>query len=93
VSRSRWLALLVVVLALVFAVEGGTYTTLDWLRLRSQERRERENVVLLKQQVDSLQRVLKAVTNDPREQERRAREQFGMIARGEILYRLVPAEP
>ena len=39
---------------------------------------------------DSLQRLARALETDPAAQERAAREQFGMIRRGELLYRLVP---
>ena len=44
----------------------------------------------LEVQLDSLERLVRALENDPAAQERAAREQFGMIRKGEILYRLVP---
>ena len=44
----------------------------------------------LERQLDSLQRLAHALETDPVAQERAAREQFGMIRRGELLYRLVP---
>jgi cell division protein FtsB len=37
-----------------------------------------------------LGRVARALENDPVAQERAAREQFGLIRNGEILYRIVP---
>jgi len=91
-SRARWLAVLVVVAALIFAVQGGEYGTWDWWRLRQQEREERAAVTALQHAVDSLQRLLTAVQQDPRVQERLAREQFGMIRQGEFLYKLIPAD-
>jgi len=42
--------------------------------------------------VDSLQREATAIERDLRVQERVARERFGMIRRGELLYRLVPPD-
>jgi len=36
---------------------------------------------------------LPLTTSDPAAQERAAREEFGMIRNGEVLYRLVPRVP
>jgi len=44
----------------------------------------------LERQLDSLQHLAHALETDPVAQERAAREQFGMIRKGELLYRLVP---
>lgn len=71
-------------------VMGGEYSTLDWFELRRQEREERARVAELEQVVDSLQKVSKALLTDRRMQERVARESFGMIGKGEHLYRLLP---
>jgi len=78
-----------VVLVLV-AVLAGEYSTIDWLKVRSQLSQERDSVESLRAQVDSLARVARALENDPATQERAAREQFGLIRNGEILYRIVP---
>ena len=78
-----------VVLVLV-AVLAGEYSTIDWLKVRSQLGQERDSVESLRAQVDSLGRVARALENDPAAQERAAREQFGLIRNGEILYRIVP---
>jgi cell division protein FtsB len=75
-----------------FALQGGEYGTIDLLALRHQEADERAQVAQLRTVVDSLQRVAQAIEHDPRTQERVARERFGMIRRGELLYRLVPAD-
>src|SRR5438552_11816517 len=66
------------------------YGTLDWLKLRSQLAEERRAVRDLERQLDSLQRLARELETDPAAQERAAREQFGMIRKGELLYRLVP---
>jgi cell division protein FtsB len=78
-----------VVLVLV-AVLAGEYSTIDWLQVRTQLAQERDSVESMRAQVDSLARVARALENDPATQERAAREQFGLIRNGEILYRIVP---
>ena len=93
-SRSTVARWVIVVLALVFAVQGGEYTTWNWWELRSAERREAAAVADLKDVVDSLEKAAIAIERDPRVQERVARESFGMIRNGEYLFRVVPpAEP
>ncbi len=69
---------------------GGEYSTLDWLKLRTQLTSERAAIRELEAELDSLARVARALETDPVAQERAAREEFGMIRNGEILYRLVP---
>ena len=89
-TRARWAALVIALLMILYAVQGGEYSTLNLLTLRRQERDERAKVAALTQVVDSLEKAAKAIEHDPRVQERMARERFGMIGRGEMLYRLVP---
>src|SRR4051812_30905372 len=74
--------------ALVYAVQGGEYSTKDLFVLKSKERRLTFEVDSLQRQVDSLGRFLRLVKGDSATQERIAREEFGMV-RGdkEILYR------
>ncbi len=78
------------VVLLLVAVLAGEYSTVDWLKLRQQLNEERDSVETLRTQVDSLARIARALENDPATQERAAREQFGLIRNGEILYRIVP---
>lgn len=78
---------LVLILVAVFA---GEYSTVDWLTLRRQLDEARDSVEALRGQVDSLARVARGLENDPATQEREAREKFGLIRDGEILYRIVP---
>ncbi|MEO8201419.1 MAG: septum formation initiator family protein [Gemmatimonadota bacterium] len=85
----RWAAIVIVVIAVIFAWEGGEYSTGNWWTLRRDAARERAAVASLKAALDSLKGVAAAVERDPAEQERIAREEFGMIRRGEYLYRLV----
>lgn len=91
-TPARWAALAAVAFALYFAVQGGEYGTTDLLELRRAEAREESEVARLKPLVDSLEKAAKAIERDPRVQERVARESFGMIRRGEFLFRLVPGD-
>ena len=88
----RAVALLVVLAAMVFAVQGGEYGTTDLFQQRSRKARLMARIDTLQHEVDSLVRVKKSIETDPAVQERIAREEFGLV-RGdkEILYRF--AEP
>ena len=88
-TPGRWAALVVLVLAVLFALQGGEYSTLDLLKLERQTSGEGAEVARLQREVDSLTRVANAIEHDPRVQERVARESFGMIRKGEFLYKLV----
>jgi cell division protein FtsB len=92
VSLGRWAVVLGLLFALYFAFQGGEYGTLDLLQLRREEASERALVERLTQLVDSLEHAATAIERDPRTQERVARERFGMLKKGEFLYRLVPTE-
>ena len=92
VTPARWAALAALGFALYFAVQGGEYGTPDLLQLQREEQHERAEVARLEQVVDSLDRAARAIENDPRTQERVARESFGMIRKGEFLFRLVPGD-
>lgn len=91
-TRTGWAALAAFGAALYFGVQGGEYGTLDLWQLKRDEAREREQVAQLHRAVDSLQRLAEAIERDPRMQERMARELYGMIRRGEFLYKLVPQD-
>ena len=91
-TRLRWIALLVLALALYFAVQGGEYSTLQWLQLRSRVRAEGEQVRQLTREVDSLTAVKKRVDTDPAMQERLARELYGMLRPGELEYTILRDE-
>ena len=89
-TRARLIGIAAVVVLAGLAFQAGEYGMLDWLKLRSQVAEERRAVRELEHQLDSLQRLAHALETDPAAQERAAREQFGMIRKGELLYRLVP---
>ena len=90
-TAGRWATIIGLASALYFAFQGGEYGTLDLLQLRRDEAEEQADVRRLQRLVDSLTKAAVAVELDPRVQERVARERFGMIKKGEFLYRLVPA--
>ena len=89
-SRTRIAGLAGAAVLFALAVWGGEYGTGDWLTMRRQLADEREKVAALQVEVDSLARAAKDLETNPAVQERVAREEFGMIRDGEILYRVVP---
>jgi cell division protein FtsB len=82
-----WVA--VAVVGLWFAIQGGEYGTSDLVRQARERRRLSQEIDSLRREVDSLTRYKQRVLNDPRTQERIAREQFGMVRGKELLYRFV----
>jgi cell division protein FtsB len=90
VTRLRWLALGILLAALLFAAQGGEYSTLEWLELRKGERLERDSVAMLEHAIDSLTKLARALEADPATQERYARELYGMIRPGEHVFILEP---
>jgi cell division protein FtsB len=92
VTPARWAAFAALLFMIYFGVQGGEYGTTDLLSLRRQAASERTQVDRLRHVVDSLERDAKAIESDRRVQERVARERYGMIRPGELLYRLVPAD-
>ena len=89
-TLGRWATIAGLAMALYFALQGGEYGTLDLLELRRDEAQERAKVAELRRIVDSLTTAAVGIELDPRVQERVARERFGMIKKGEFLYRMVP---
>ena len=75
---------------LALAVWGGEYGTADWITMRRQLADERARVASLQVELDSLAKLAHDLEGNPAVQERVAREQFGMIRDGEVLYRVVP---
>ena len=91
-TGKRWLLLVVVMAALIFAVQAGEYSTPQWLSLRSREKEMAAEVAGLAREVDSLARYRKLVETDPITQEQIAREQYGMLRKGEIEFTVVPPD-
>lgn len=89
-SRTRIAGIAGAVVLLALAAWGGEYSTADWLTMRRQLADERDKVAGLQVEVDSLATAATDLETNPAVQERVAREEFGMIRDGEILYRVVP---
>ena len=75
--------------AVAFAIQGGEYGTTDLVRQRRQLAAERVAVESLTTAVEELKAYKKLIESDAATQERIAREEFGMVKKGEILYRFV----
>jgi len=82
----RWIFLAIVALAVLFAFEGGEYSTFQWLELRRDVKAEATRVRELQRKVDSLARYARMVETDPETQERIARQEHGMLKRGEHAF-------
>ncbi len=78
-------------LALYYALFGGDYSVFELRRARIEREREAVALVERRRQIDSLRAWADSLNVDSVTLERIARERFGMIREGEILYRY--AEP
>jgi cell division protein FtsB len=90
VSRTRVAGLAGAIVLAALALWGGEYGTADWLTMRRQLAEERATVAALRVEIDSLAKWAADLETNPAVQERVAREQFGVIRNGEVLYRVVP---
>ncbi len=84
----RLLFVIIAVVVLAFAIEGGEYGTRDLIRQHRSQVRLTRAIDSLSRVVDSLRKYEYRLEHDPALQERIAREEFGMV-RGnkELLYR------
>jgi cell division protein FtsB len=76
----------VTVTVLAFFVEGGEYGTSDLWRQRGEREALAAEVEMLRDSVIVMQATVKAAQSDTVLLERLAREQWGMVRPGEILY-------
>jgi cell division protein FtsB len=88
-AAARLLPALVIAASMYYAVWGGEYTALDLRRLRHEQALAEDSLTLERARVDSLRRMADRLENDPATIEEVARERFGMIRSGEVLYRFV----
>jgi len=93
VTRTRAAALVLVLGGVAFGALGGEYSTRDWWSLRGNLEAEQAAVERLRAETDSLGKFVKALETDSATQEKAARESFGMLRPGEILYRIAPTKP
>jgi cell division protein FtsB len=80
-------------LAAYFAIFGGEYTVFQMRGLEALEEQRGAELTAVEAEIDSLQAVAYELENDPEAIERVARERYGMIRDGEILYRFREAMP
>ena len=78
-------------LAAYWAMFGGEYSVFEVRRARAAREAEVADVERIRLEIDSLELLTDSLENDPELLERLARERYGMIKDGEVLYRF--AEP
>jgi len=76
-------------LAVYYALFGGEYSLFELREARKQVVAQDRELALLRREVDSMRAWVDSLLNDSATLERLARERFGMIREGEILYRMV----
>jgi cell division protein FtsB len=74
-------------LAAYYAFFGGEYSLLELRRARAEIQSQEQELFLLKEEVEALRARADSLENDSATIERLARERFGMIREGEVLYR------
>ena len=89
----RGLAAVLVGIGGYYAIFAGEYSMLDLRRLRVQQEVEAQRLADTRVQVDSLRTLVEGLENDPAMIEAVARERFGMVRDGELLYRFVEIDP
>jgi cell division protein FtsB len=90
VTPARWIALIAIVVAAVFAWNGGTYSHRNYVALKEVELLDSLRLRQLRHDVDSLHALSDSLDHDPAVQERVAREQFGMARPGELTFTILP---
>ena len=88
----RLLAGAVLALAGYYALWGGEYSAFHLLRLKKERAQAEARLARTRAEVDSLRALAGKLEKDDAEVERIARERFGMIRDGELLYRFVPVD-
>jgi cell division protein FtsB len=93
ISARNILRPLLFVAAAYYALWGGEYSAFDLQRLKQKQTDTATRLVTARAEVDSLRAVAGRLDSDAPTIERVARERFGMIKDGEVLYRFVEVEP
>jgi cell division protein FtsB len=92
-TARRALAAGLLLVAAYYAVFGGDYSLLDMIRLRREQQTTEQRLAAVRAETDLLRRQADRLETQDTTVERIAREQFGMVKEGELLYRFAPAEP
>ncbi len=90
VQVKRFILPALIGLAAYFAVFGGEYSLLEVRQARAERAEEAERLAELKRVNDSLRAWGESLEADSATIERLARERYGMIRDGEVLYRIAP---
>jgi cell division protein FtsB len=90
VQVKRFILPALVGLAVYFAVFGGEYSLLEVRQARADREEEAERLTELVRVNDSLRAWGDSLETDSATIERVARERYGMIRDGEVLYRIAP---
>jgi len=77
--------------ACYIAMFGGEYSVLDVRRVRQEQQRLQQQLIELESENDSLKNWVQKLEFDSATIERLARERYGMVRPGELLY--IVAEP
>ena len=80
-------------LSVYFALFGGEYSVFEVRRVRAERIEMESRLAELEQANDSLRTWADTLETDSATIERLARERYGMIRSGEVLYRFAPADP
>jgi cell division protein FtsB len=92
VTPGRFIAVVLILGGVAFGLWGGLFSTVDWWKLKQRVESERQAIERLEAETDSLAAWAQALESDSATQERVAREVFGMIRDGEMLYRVEHVE-
>ena len=88
-TPARWIAVVVLILAAVFAWTGGTFSESNYLALKREESEANVRLTRLQREVDSLLAFRDSLEHSPAVQERVARDLLGMVRPGEIAFTIV----
>jgi cell division protein FtsB len=91
-ARRRLFAGGILALAGYYALWGGEYSAFHLRRLDREQAAAAAHLVTVRAEADSLRALAGRLEADDAEIERVARERFGMIREGELLYRFVPVD-
>ncbi len=92
-TTARLLRVLLLGAAGYYAGWGGEYSVFDLRRLADEREHRAADLTAARAEVDSLRALASLLDSDKATLERAARERFGMIRRGEVLYRFVEVAP
>ncbi len=87
VALRRMVVPAVIGVALYFALFGGEYSLLEMRAIRAGALEDAAELDALESRIDSLSAWADSLESDPGALERLARERYGMIRDGEVLYR------